>query len=126
MDFFIRCNVAAEMIFIFSYINCDGIAVFSFAWIVYYMIKAEKKRWALKECLMLGLGIGICLLSYYNAYGVILTTVIYCVVSVLKDTTIDNKISFLLQRTIWVFIPTFLYAGWWFIRGAFYHNGDFL
>lgn len=33
-----------EMIFIFSYINCDGIAVFSFAWIVYFMIKAEKKR----------------------------------------------------------------------------------
>lgn len=115
-----------EMIFIYSYVNCDGIAVFCFAWIVYYMIKAEKKKWALKECLILGLGIGICLLSYYNSYGVILTTVIYCVVSVLNDKSIGNKLQFLLQRTIWVFIPAFLYAGWWFIRGAIHHNGDFL
>lgn len=115
-----------EMIFIFSYVNCDGIAVFSFAWIVYYMIKAEKKKWQRKECLQLGLGIGICLLSYYNAYGVILTTIVYCVLSVLKDDTINNKWQFLLQRTIWVFIPAFLYAGWWFIRGAIYHNGDLL
>lgn len=124
--FLLSVMLLPQLIFLFSYVNCDGIAIFSFAWIVYYLIKAEKKKWPLKECLMLGLGIGICLLSYYNAYSVILTTVIYCVVSVLKDNSIDNKLLFLLQRTSWVFIPAFLYAGWWFIRGAIYHNGDIL
>ena len=55
--------------FLFSYINTDGLALFTTAWILYCWCRACKEGWTLKVCVQMGIAMGLCMLSYYNAYG---------------------------------------------------------
>lgn len=105
-----------QFAFISAYVNTDAIAIFSVAWIIYGMLNGKEKRWSLRSCLFLGSGIGLCLMSYYNAYGIIIVAVLYCLISVLRDKEISSKWSFILIRVLWVAIPALIIAGWWFIR----------
>lgn len=66
---------------------------------------------------------GICALSYYNAYGFILLSVMLFIVS-----NILNKVSFkeIIKKGLIISAIAFVIAGWWFIRNAVIYNGDFL
>lgn len=112
--------------FISSYVNCDALAIFSVSLIIYYTIIGHRDIWSLKTCIKLGLSIGICLLSYYNTYGVILVTVVYCICDVACNKEIENKLIFISKRFLWVSLSTILVAGWWFIRNYVIYNGDVL
>lgn len=124
--FVILVTLLPEFIFISGYVNCDAIAVFSVAWIVYALLCGKEKQWDTKSCLFLGVGLGCCALSYYNAYGMIIFAVVYCVWSVCMDKTIDNKVQFLLQKTAWVALAAIIVAGWWFVRNGILYDGDIL
>lgn len=112
--------------FISSYVNCDAIAVFCVSLIIYYIIEGHENNWKYKTCIYLGLSIGVCLLSYYNTYGVILVTVIYCILDVCSNCQIQQKFSFIIKRFFLVFLAAFVIAGWWFIRNMIIYNGDIL
>lgn len=112
--------------FISAYVNCDSIAVFCISLIIYFLIIGHKKSWDYKTCIFLGLSIGLCLLSYYNTYGVILITVFYCIFDVISNDKIEHKISFILRRVLIVFLGAFLVSGWWFIRSFIIYDGDIL
>ncbi len=115
-----------EFIFISSYVNNDAFGLFTVAWTIYNMLDAKDKRWRLKNCCLLGISIGLCLLSYYNCYGVILVALLYSVAAVFEDHTIDSKWRFILTRILWVAVFAALVAGWWFVRNAILYDGDFL
>lgn len=115
-----------EFIYISGYVNCDACAMFFCAWIIYGMIWGAEQKWNVKSCIFLGIGMGLCALSYYNAYGIILGAVIYCVVSVLVDKTIEHKFLFILQRAMIVAFSAILVSGWWFIRNFCLYDGDWL
>lgn len=112
-----------EHLFVASYVNCDEIAIFSVAWIIYALLYGRDRDWDLKSCALFGCGIGFCLLTYYNAYGVILCSVLYCVLSVaLSDK--EHKIKFIFEKATLVILFAFLVSGWWFIRNGIAYNGD--
>lgn len=124
--FVILVSLLPEFIYISGYVNCDSMALFTVAWIIYALLLGKEQKWSLKNCIFLGGGIGLCLLSYYNAYGVILIAVIYSIASVLQDKEINNKGKFIFIRFMWVFLVSFAIAGWWFVRNAILYNGDIL
>lgn len=75
------CTLEPEILFTGTYINSDSLACMSVAMIIYAWIIGWKRRWDTKSCLVLALGIGICAQSYYDAFGYILTSLIFFFVS---------------------------------------------
>ncbi len=79
--------------------------------------------WNTKSCILLGIAVGLCALSYYNAYGYILTSIIIFVASI-----IINKISFkeFIKKAVIISVIALLIGGWFFVRNAIIYEGDFL
>ena len=112
-----------QMIFIGSYINNDSFAMFSIAIIINYWIDGIKNKWRISDCIKLAVGLGLCALSYYNAYGYILTSIFVFVISMLINKQTYKEI---IKKGLIIFFVAFIIAGWWFIRNAIIYNGDFL
>ena len=112
-----------QVLFLGSYINNDAIALMSIAIIIYAWILGMENKWQIKTCVMLAVGIGICALSYYNAYGYILTSAIIFVVYYLI-----NKLDYkeMLKKGILISVITFAICGWWFVRSYIIYDGDIL
>lgn len=110
-----------QIIFLGSYLNNDSFALFSTSVIVYAWIIGMESNWNWKSCIILGLGIGTCALSYYNAYGFILGSVIFYLGSnFIKK--IDIKTF--LKKGCTIALIAFIIAGWWFIRSFILYDGD--
>ena len=109
--------------FLASYINNDSTALLATAMIIYTWILGMESNWKIKHCIILGLEVGFCALTYYNAYSYILCSILICITS-----AIVNKMKFkeIMQKGVIVAIIAFSIAGWWFIRNAVIYNGDFL
>ena len=109
--------------FLASYINNDSTALLATTVIIYLWILGLASNWKNKHCVLLGIAIGFCTLTYYNAYGYILCSIILCLISVILN---KMKTKQIIQKVLIVAIMAFLVAGWWFIRNAIIYNGDFL
>ena len=112
-----------QMIFLGSYINNDSLALLSIGIIVYAWILGLEKKWDIKSCILLAVGIGICALSYYNAYGYILCSIFLYLITAFKD---KKTIKEILLKGLLIFAIAFAIAGWWFIRNFIIYDGDFL
>ena len=117
------CAFLPQFIFLCSYQNNDCLAVFSSSLILFFWLRGLKDGWNRKNCLGLGVGCGICALSYYNAYAWIL-----CSIPVYFSGAWKQKIRKreLLKKCIFILGIAVLIAGWFFIRNAVLHKGDFL
>ncbi len=116
-------------IFVFSYVNNDGLALFSVALMILFWSKSLKEGWTTKNCIGLAVAISICALAYYNAYGAILSSVIFFIVgNLLGGDDKGRKWNFwyTLKFGILITLIVFLLAGWWFIRSYYLYDGDFL
>lgn len=111
------------MPFLASYINNDSTALLATTIIIYLWILGLESNWKNKHCILLGIILGFCALTYFNAYGYILCSIILCLVSVISN---KMKLKDIIQKVLIVAICAFLIAGWWFIRNAVIYNGDFL
>ena len=109
--------------FLASYINNDSTAVLATTMIIYLWILGLESNWKTKHCILLGLAIGFCALTYYNAYGYILCSIILCLISVNSN---KMKAKDIWKKVLIVAIIAFAVAGWWFIRNAILYDGDFL
>lgn len=112
-----------QMIFLGSYINNDSLALLSIGIIVYAWILGLERKWDIKSCILLAVGIGICALSYYNAYGYILCSIFIYLITAIKD---KKPIKEILLKGLIIFAIAFAIAGWWFIRNFIIYDGDFL
>lgn len=124
--FVISVALLPQFIFISAYVNNDAFGIFTVAWIIYAVITAEEKNWDFRSCAFLGIGMGLCAISYYNCYGIMVAAFLYAIVSVLSNKQIENKFKFIIVRILWVLLFVVLVAGWWFIRNAIIYDGDFL
>lgn len=115
-----------QFIFLCGYHNNDTMALMACMMILYSWFEGTKKHWGIKQTIMLAVAISICMLCYYNAYGYILCSILVCMVSVFRDSTIKAKWKFLLGRVIIVFCVVMLLAGWVFVRNAIIYDGDFI
>ena len=108
-----------QVLYLGSYINNDSFALFIISLIIYCWICGIKSNWKIKDCIFLGISLGLCALSYYNAYGYIL-----CSVLIFIGSSINEKIGFkeILKKGILIFLIAFLIAGWFFIRNFIIYN----
>lgn len=115
-----------EFVFLCSYLNNDSFAVFCCMLIIYGWILGFKSDWTYKSCVIMAVGIGMCLLTYYNAYAYILCSVLIFCILVCNPKLEKQKRKSLIKKAIFISIIVFLIAGWYFIRNYFLYNGDFL
>lgn len=118
-----------QNLFLHSYVNTDSMASMSGAIILYACVSGWQNNWRRHECLTLCVGIICCALSYYNAYGLVVTAILIFFASHLHRKpdgrlTIDGKA--LLQKGLLISAIVLLGIGWWFLRNYMIHNGDFL
>lgn len=134
-----------QVLFIFTYVNCDAFAYLSCAIMVYALVSGLQEGWSVKNYVTLAVGVSICALSYYNAYGMILGSVIVFVFSFFYQkqqkseqvVSLDcpekgkkGKVGFYFKDCMRIGFTivgiVLVLAGWWFIRNAFLYDGDFL
>lgn len=113
-----------QIAFLSGYVNNDIPSVFASLLIVLFLVKGWKKGWNNSICIGLGIAIGLCLMSYYNAYVyVVISLVIYIYVA-----TVKRKLSagLFIKYAAIVAVFAVAVAGWYFIRNAIIYHGDFL
>lgn len=114
------------LLFVHSYVNNDSMALLSVTWIIYVWVRSVKEGWSWKICVHLAAAVSMCALSYYNAYGYILCSLIFFVISILFSQQKEHRLKFLFSRGAVIVGIVAVLAGWWFIRNAVLYNGDFL
>ncbi len=124
--FVISIALLPQFAFISGYTNNDAFGIFTVSLVLYALLCTDERQWDFKSCIFLGISIGLCMLSYYNCYGIIVAAFFYAIVTVCTNKDIDNKFKFIFVRISWVAIAAFVVAGWWFIRNAIIYDGDFL
>lgn len=124
--FIIIATSLPQAIFINSFVTTDAMAMFAIAFLIYMWIRGMETDWSLKICFWLGIAVSVCALSYYNAYGFILCSMIFFVFSILifSEKKWDLK-TLLIKGGLVVFLVACL-SGWWFIRNMILYDGDIL
>lgn len=117
------CTLLPQMVFLGSYINNDSLALFSIGIIIYSWIIGMKTNWNWKSCIIMAVGLAICSLSYYNAYGYILSSIIIYIASCAMK---KMNIKEFFKKGLIITLVALLLAGWWFIRNYLLYDGDFL
>ena len=112
--------------FLGMYHNNDALSLFAVCMMLFFLIEGHAQHWPVKCCIGLAVGFSVGLLSYYSIYGWILICAVFCIVSVMTDREIADKGSLIFKRTGLIAGICLLLAGWFFIRSAILHNGDFL
>lgn len=113
-------------VFLFSYVNTDAMAIMSTAMIVYAWICGMDNGWSYKDCILLSVGIAFCALSYYNAYGFILCSILIFGSTLLIDAQKNREYKTFWTRGIFVCVLVLILIGWWFGRNYILYDGDFL
>ena len=109
--------------FLASYINNDSTAILAISMIIYLWILGLESNWKTKHCILLGGAVGFCALTYYNAYGYILCSVLICLSSAVLNKMDAKEI---VKKALIVASVAFAVAGWWFVRNAIIYDGDIL
>lgn len=117
-----------ENLFVHTYINTDSCCLLSTAMILYALVCAYQEGFRYKNSLWLGAGIILCALSYYNAYGYILCSMLLFVGYYVRKNEGRWGLDWrrMLKYGIFISIVVLTGAGWWFVRTYFVLDGDIL
>lgn len=121
--FIIGISCVPQYVFLGSYMNNDMMSLMSVAMILFFWIVGLKTKWDKKSLVGLAVSLSICILSYYNAYGYVLMSIVLFIVSC-NNMNLDSR-QFVKKFSL-VFLITFILAGWFFVRNAVMYDGDFL
>lgn len=123
-----------ENLFVHSYINTDSCCMLATAMILYGLVWGYQDGFDVKNCVCLATGIVLCALSYYNAYGYILCSVLlFAAYYIVREKTkpgiigkwrCDWKKMFLYGGLVSLLV--IIGAGWWYVRAYFVLDGDIL
>lgn len=124
-----------QNIFLHSYVNTDSMAMLSVAMIFYALLRGQRTDFERRDCITLAVGIILCAMSYYNAYGIILAAILIFAFHYVhyvhglengesrkKRIIVDWKMMF--KKGIFISVIVLLGCGWWFIRNAVLYGGD--
>ena len=115
-----------QMAYTSTYVNNDAMAIFSTAWIFYMWILGLETDWNWQSCLGLAVGVSLCTLSYYNAYGFILCSIVFFAFTCSFCTKKSPDFKTMWKKGLGITIIVLIFAGWWFIRNAILYQNDFL
>lgn len=117
-----------QFVFLASYFNSDMMGIFSTALVFLFLIRGFQRSWKIRDCIYLGLSLGVCALSYYYAYGVIVTSIVVYFasnISVFRSmSSDDSRIRKYITKPLIVLLFALLVAGWFFVRNLVLY-GDF-
>jgi hypothetical protein len=117
-----------QHLFIFTYVNTDAMSSMACSIISLALVYIYKKKIDLKYSVLLSLGCGLCILSYYSAYGYVLMAVLLCIIYFIQSE--DGKIKYDFKHAlIWAVIISAMVialSAWFFIRNAKLYGGDYL
>ena len=116
------CAFWPQLIFVFSYFNCDALCLFGMALSLFFLLKAMNRQWPVRDCIGLGVGVAICVLTYYNSIAFILGLVFTCVIVNIRQQAKPKQI---LIRALYVVFTVLILVSWHFIRNAVLYDGDF-
>lgn len=111
-----------QNLFIYTYVNTDGMGLLSCLMILYALIKGFKTSFDKESIITMSTGIILCLLSYYNCYGYILTAFLACMIYAFTDGR--KNIASLIKKAGIIALISIIGAGWWFIRNMILYSGD--
>lgn len=113
--------------FLFTYLNCDSMALMASAMIVWYLLSGREDGFSIRTCVKLSLSFAICILSYYNAYGFLLAAALVFFGFYLERSRRGEACWGEFWRKGFLILGiTFALSGWWFIRNYFLYDGDIL
>lgn len=113
-----------QHIFLHTYVNTDSMCMLSTAIIIYSLISIYQDNINLKNSILLSVGLIFCIMSYYNAYGYVLISIILVIGSFVKHNGTNYKS--MLKWCSFIAVLVFIGAGWHFIRNGIILSGDFL
>ena len=117
-----------ECLFVHTYVNTDSMNLLSTAMIVYAWVCAYQDGFNRKNDLWLSAGIILCALSYYNAYGFILSS-IFLLLGYFVERR-QGRLAYdwknMLKHGLLISVLVLLGIGWWFARAYLVLDGDFL
>lgn len=117
-----------QNLFTHTYVNTDSMCLLSTAMMVYALVSAYREGFTRANCLWLIGGIVLCALSYYNAYGYILSSMILFLVYFLQKEQGHWYYDWrnMLKKGFFISILVLAGIGWWFVRSYLLYDGDFL
>ena len=115
-----------QVMFLGMYQNNDSLALVAVCMILNCFDECVENGWKIKSCIHLAVWLSVGLLSYYNTYGWILMCALFFLIAVIRDRRIQRQGRLILQRGSLMIGICLILAGWFFIRNAIIHNGDFL
>lgn len=125
--FSVALTLLPQVVYLSSYHNNDILALCTTTAIIYYWFEGLNNRWKTKTCICFAISMGICLLSYYNAYGVLLASVIMYFGSFYINRDKWNiTIKTIIKKTIIIVGVVVIVSGWWFAFAYINNGGDFL
>lgn len=126
-----------QSMFMHTYVNTESMCLLSTAIIIYALVSSYQESFTWKNCLILSVGIILCALSYYNAYGFILSSILLFLAYYFEVTDVKDGGAFskrvlrydwkkMLSKGIFISGIVLLGISWWFIRSYLLYDGDFL
>jgi hypothetical protein len=108
--------------FINSYVNLEAFSLCVGSFIAYMLIKGSQENWSYANIVSLGIGLGLCLLSYYNEYIMIPATGFVLLCSMRSKMITKGN----LRKIFLMILIMLVISGWWFVRNAILYHGDIL
>ena len=125
---FLLLNVCLpQSCLLFTYLNCDSAALMASAMILYYLARGMKDDFSIRTCVWLGVSLSLCVLSYYNAYGFLITAALVfagCFLERARNGEKCGKEFF--GKGLLILGLVLALTGWWFVRNYVLYEGDFL
>ncbi|MCM1540150.1 MAG: DUF2142 domain-containing protein [Blautia sp.] len=117
-----------QSFFLHTYVNTDSCCMMSIAIMLYGLTCCLQDRFRYRSCLIMSIGIILCALSYYNAYGFILSCILLFTAHFLSSQGGRIRLDWkpFLKKGLFISALVLLGIGWWFIRSYILYDGDFL
>lgn len=120
-----------QFLFVSAYINSDAFGLMCVALITWLCIKGREQNWNIQSCIALGLSIGLCLISYYNCYGMIVVAAGFALGTFVKDKSREKaKTNDIVKGLFLCICITIFFAivvsAWWFVRNGILYDGDII
>lgn len=117
-----------ESLFVHTYVNTDSCCMLATSMMVYGLIGCYREDFNRRNRLWMEGGIILCALSYYNAYGYILSCILLFLAYFLRKK--DGRFVYdwrqMLEKGLKISAVVLLGIGWWFIRSYIVLDGDIL
>lgn len=117
-----------QSLFLHTYVNTDSCCMMSIVIMLYGLTCCLQDHFRYRSCLIMSLGIILCALSYYNAYGFILSCMLLFTAHYLSLQGRRLRLDWnpFLKKGLFISALVLLGIGWWFIRSYILYDGDFL